>query len=122
MMTTIFDFTSEQGDELQVLGELSWLVELRRREEHGVRVGIDLDEAQVRAANLIAEAHGLLIEEAVEHIVLVALQEATMAITRPGMSMAEVNNAMQEHSKRIASELRVRRLTGGANGHAIVTP
>ncbi len=118
-----FGVTRDQMDHLQILGELSWLVDKARQEERDVRVGIDLDEAQIRAATIIAEYHGLEVEEAIEHIILVALQEATMAVTRPGMSMEEVNRAMTEHSARIAGELRLRRLSRGGNGQSgIIRP
>ncbi len=113
-----FDLGDDMADELQVLGELSWLVEKARREENDVRVGIDLDESQMQAATIIAQHHGLEVEEAIEHIVLLALQEATLALSRPGMSMDEVNRAMTGHSERIAAELRLRRLRGGGNGHS----
>ncbi len=110
-------FSPDELDELQVLGELSWLADKARREEHGVRVGIDLDESQIRAATIIAQHHNLEVEEAIEHIVLLALQEATLAVTRPGMSIDEVTRTMTGHSGRIAAELRLRRLSRGGNGH-----
>lgn len=117
------NLTDDQADELQVLGELSWLVDKARREEHGVRVGIDLDESQIRAATIIAQHHNLEVEEAIEHIVLLALQEATLAVTRPGMNFDEITRTMTGHSARIAAELRFRRLTRGGNGHSdIIRP
>ena len=79
-----------------------------------MRYGIDLDEAQVKTAGIIAEHYGLTIEETIEHVVLSALQQAVMGITRPGMTPEEVNRAMTEHSERLVGELKARR--GGGSG------
>ncbi len=123
MSGEIIELDEDQADFLQIMGELSMLAEKAQREEHDVRVGIDLDESQISAATIIAQHHGLEVEEAIEHIVLIALQEATLAVTRPGMSMEEVNRTMTGHSERIAGELRRRRITRGGNGQSdIIRP
>ena len=83
-----------------------------------MRYGIDLDEAQVKTVGIIAEHYGLTIEETIEHVVLMALQQAVMGITRPGMTPEEVNRAMTEHSDRITRELKARR--GG--GSSLIRP
>lgn len=79
-----------------------------------MRYGIDLDEAQVKTAGIIAEHYGLTIEETIEHVVLTALQQAVMGITRPGMTPEEVNRAMTEHAERLVGELKARRRGGGS--------
>ncbi len=80
-----------------------------------MRFGIDLHETQVNAIRLIAEHHGLSIEETVELFVLTGVQEVVMGITKPGMSPAEVSKALQGHSDRMIRELKVRR-GGGSVG------
>lgn len=115
----VVEFNEDQLDFLQILGELHRLCEQATYEGDAMaRYGVDLDEAQVKTAGIIAEHYGLTIEEIIEHMILTALQQAVMGITRPGMTPEEVNRAMTEHSERMVRELKARR--GG--GSKLIRP